>query len=313
MLYSEANTEDQTNNRLSSTLFQQQLLLDTPARIQHLHGRCNISDPTAPIAPNPNPQSAIDPMRITVTRNSDTSITLADFRLSNASLFQLPAGDVGVGFGIEYREEDFVEDRDPRSDGTIQFTDAITQQLVNVSDMVGSSASPDSTGKRDVTSAYIEFIVPLLSDVTGAQSLDVQLAARYEDFSDVGSVTKPRIAVSWYPIGHALQFRAAYSEGFRAPNLVQIHQGALSVVNTRSDPALADPVTGDVPSYQIQEIREGNRELKPEESENLSIGMVVTPVRWPAVHAGLLAHRTGRRRRYLRRPESHVARRRVTR
>ena len=32
-----------------------------------------------------------------------------------------------------------------------------------------------------------------------------------------------------------------------------------------------------MPSYQIQEIREGNRELQPEESENLSIGMVVIP------------------------------------
>ena len=274
-LHSEAETEDITNNRLSSTLFQQQLLLDTPDAYNVFTGG-DIDDPTAPNAPNPNAQAAIDPMRISVRRKSETSISLIDFKLSNGSLFRMPAGDAGFGFGIEYREEDFTEDRDPRSDGSISFTDAITGELVNVSDMVGSSASPDSTGKRDVTSAYVEFLLPLLSDLPGAHSLDLQVAARYEDFSDVGSVTKPRIAASWYPI-EALQFRAAYSEGFRAPNLVQIHQGALSVVNTRSDPALADPVTGDVPSYQIQEIREGNRELQPEESENISIGMVVIP------------------------------------
>lgn len=272
VLYSEADTEDRTNNRLSSTLFQQQLLLDTPDAYNVFTGG-DINNVTAPVAPNPNPQSAIDPMRITVNRNSETSITLADFKVSNPALFSLPGGEAGIGLGIEFREEDFTEDRDPRSDGTISFTDAITGELVNVSDMVGSSASPDATGSRDVTSAYVEFLLPLLADLPAVQSLDMQLAARYEDFSDVGSITKPRVAVSWFPI-QSLQIRAAYSEGFRAPNLVQIHQGALSVVNTRLDPALTDPVTGDVPSYQIQEIRVGNADLEPEESENRSIGLV---------------------------------------
>jgi len=33
-------------------------------------------------------------------------------------------------------------------------------------------------------------------NVSLVQSLDVQLAARYENFSDVGDVLKPKIAVS---------------------------------------------------------------------------------------------------------------------
>ena len=275
VLYSEAETEDVSNDRLSSTLFQQQLLLDTPDAYNVFTGG-DITDPTAPNNPNPNPQSAIDPMQISVTRNSRTSLTLVDFKMSNGALFEMPAGSAGIGLGLEYREEDFVEDRDPRSDGSISFTDAITGQLVNVSDMVGSSASPDARGERRVTSAYVELLLPLLSDAPLARSLDLQLAARHENFSDVGDITRPRIVASWYPID-SLQVRASYSEGFRAPNLVQIHQGALSVVNTRSDPALADPVTGAIPSYQIQEIRIGNRQLEPEESENTSFGFVLTP------------------------------------
>ena len=274
-LYSEAETHDQSRSRMSSTLFQQSLLMDTSDAYNVFTG-ADINDPTAPFNPNPNPQSAIDPFLITVDRISDTSLALVDFKLSNASLFELPAGDVGIGIGLEYRREDFTENRDPRSDGTISFTDAITGELVNVSDMVGSSASPDSSGSRNVSSAYVEFIVPILSDLPAARSLDMQIAARYENFSDVGSITKPRIALSWYPIDQ-LQFRAAYSEGFRAPNLVQIHQGSVSVVNTRSDPALEDPVTGDVPSYQVQEVRAGNRDLLPEESENSTIGVVWLP------------------------------------
>ncbi len=275
ILYSEAETNDSSDNRISSTLFQESLLLDTPNAYNIFTGS-DVTDPSAPFNANPNSQDVIDPFLITVNRDSTTSLALVDFKISNPAILDIWAGSIGFGAGIEYREEDYVEDRDPRSDGTINFTDAITGNLVNRSDMMGSSESPDHSGERDVASAYVEFLIPLLSDITLARSFDMQLAARYEDFSDVGSITKPRIALSWYPIDQ-LQFRAAYSEGFRAPNLVQIHQGATSVVNTRSDPALIDPDTGVIPSYGIQETRSGNKDLKPEETENRSIGMVITP------------------------------------
>lgn len=275
IVYSEAKTKDHTENRVSTSLFQQSLLLDTPEAYNLFTGG-DINNPSNPMDPTLNPQSVIDPFLIDVDRISKTSLTLADFKLSNANLFSLPAGDVAIGAGIEWREEDFDENRDPRSDGTISFTDAVTGELVNVSDIMGSSASPDADGSRRVWSAYAEFLVPLLRDAPLVRSLDAQLAVRFEDFSDVGSVTKPKIALSWYPF-EQFQIRAAYSEGFRAPNLVQIHQGQLSVVNTRSDPARRDPITGDIPSGQVQEIREGNRELEPEESENFTFGFVYTP------------------------------------
>ena len=271
-----AETHDHTDSRISSTLFQQSLLLDTPDAYNVFTGG-DVNDPHSPATPNPNPQSAIDPFLIAVDRKSETSLKLFDFKISQPALFELPAGDVGIGLGIEWREEEVTEDRDPRSDGTISFTDAITGNLVNVSDMLGSSRSPDARGQRSVTSMYAEFLVPLLSDAPLAKSLDLQLAGRYENFSGLGSVTKPRIAASWYPIDQ-LQFRAAYSEGFRAPNLVQIYQGATSVVNSYDDPARIDPVTGQPENYQVQEIRSGNQALQPEESENTSFGIVVTPV-----------------------------------
>ena len=62
--------------------------------------------------------------------------------------------------GIEWREEDFTEDRDPRSDGSVQFIDQVTGEWLNLSDIVGSSASPDASGSRHVTSLFAEFLVP---------------------------------------------------------------------------------------------------------------------------------------------------------
>ena len=46
-----------------------------------------------------------------------------DFKISNSSFMTLPAGDVGLLLGFEFREEEVIDDRDPRLDGTITYTD----------------------------------------------------------------------------------------------------------------------------------------------------------------------------------------------
>ena len=267
-VYSQAETVDTTNNRISSTLFQQALLSDQ-ADAYNIFNGLDFNDPASPFDPTPNPRASIDPFIISVTRASETSLTLLDFKVSNPSIFDLPAGSVGLAAGIEWRREDFDENRDPRSDGTISFTDLVTGELLNVSDIVGSSASPDASGDRDITSLFAEFLIPVLRDQPLAQSVDLQLAARYEDFSDVGSVTKPKFALSWYPVDW-LQVRGAFSKGFRAPNLTQTNIPAVTVVNTVND-RVTDTSVG------VEERRQGNPDLQPEESENLTYGVVITP------------------------------------
>lgn len=268
-VYSEAETNDQTNNRVSHTLFQRALMSDQSDAYNLFNG-LDLDDPASPFDPTPNPRASIDPFMITVNRDSETSLMLADFKISNPALFSTAAGDAGIALGVEWREEDFDENRDQRSDGTIQFTDLVTGELLNGSDIVGSSASPDASGSRRVTSAFVELVVPLLRDKPFAQSLDIQIAGRYENFSDVGSVSKPKLALSWYPLAW-LQIRAAYSEGFRAPNLTQTNIPAITVVNT-----VNDPVTGI--STGVEERRQGNPDLQPEETENLTFGFVITPL-----------------------------------
>ena len=50
--------------------------------------------------------------------------------------------------------------------------------------------------------------------------LDVQLAGRYEHYSDFGDVAKPKIAMAW-DLVEGVRVRGSYCEGFRAPNLEQ--------------------------------------------------------------------------------------------
>lgn len=284
-LYSEASTDDSTANRVSSTLFQQALARSTPDAYNPFNGG-SLGDPSNGDA-TPNPQSVIDGITIDVFRRSKTSLALADFKVSTPGLFDLWAGRVGLAAGIEARRESFADNRDPRLDGTITYTDMVTG-IVNDSDVLGSSATLDSSGNREVLSAFAEAAIPLVSPemgVTFMHSLDVQLAGRYEHYSDVGDIFRPKIAASWY-LAEPVQLRGSYSKGFKAPNLPQVFERGLERQNTRQDfvKCEADLRANRIASFgacarsqPVVSSRSGNENLKPEKSENLSAGLTFDP------------------------------------
>ncbi len=199
----------------------------------------------------------------------------------------MPAGHLGLAFGAEWRLESFRDDRDPRLDGTITYTDSVTGERSD-SDVMGSSPTSDTSGHRHVISAYAEVAVPLVSpemDVPLVRSLDLQLAGRYEDYSDVGDVLKPKVALGWQ-MTDWLMWRAAWSEGFRAPNLPQVFERGVERVNTRSDYVRceADLRAGRIADFdscsslqQVPSSRSGSSDLKPEDVENFSAGFVLSP------------------------------------
>ena len=286
LLHSEAETTDRTN-RVSNTLFQQAIARTTADAYNPFAGG-NVTDTNAPGTFNNQNQATIDSFIVPVSRIGETSLTLADYKLSNGSLYELPAGGLGIAIGVEYRHEEFTDDRDDRLDGTIVFTDIVTGNVIP-SDVMGSSPSPDTDGDRDVFSAFAELAVPIISEdmnIPLVYSLDAQLAIRAEDYSDVGSVAKPKIALSWYPHPD-FQVRAAYSQGFRAPNLEQINATGIRRVNGgREDwilcqaTAQANNTTfdvGDCDGNSVESVRSGGPDLQPEENDNISIGLVYEP------------------------------------
>jgi outer membrane receptor protein involved in Fe transport len=284
LLHSEAETTDLTT-RVSNTLFQQ-AINGTTADAYNIFAGGDVNDTNAP--GTFNNQAIIDSFLVPVSRIGETSLTLADFKLSSGSIFELPAGSVGIALGAEYRREEFTDDRDARLDGTIVFTDSVTGNVIP-SDVMGSSPTPDTDGDRDVFSAFAELAVPLVSEdmnIPLVHSLDAQLAVRAEDYSDVGSVAKPKIALSWYPHPD-FQVRAAYSQGFRAPNLEQINATGIRRVNGgREDWILCEAVarangttfdTGNCDGNSVESVRSGGPDLQPEENDNISIGLVYQP------------------------------------
>ncbi|MDE0272605.1 MAG: TonB-dependent receptor [Gammaproteobacteria bacterium] len=286
LVYSEAEVDDTASNRISTPLFQAQINRDTPDAYNIFTG-VNPADPTSIIDATPNPRSSIDPFIVSASRKAETTLTLVDFKLSNANLFELPAGNVALALGVEYRQEELDEDNSAIFDGSMPFIDPLDPglapgEITNASSLEGSSVRPDVAADRQVFSAFAEAIIPLISDVPGIHSLDAQVAVRYENFDDVGTITRPKFALSWYPI-EQIQFRAAFSQGFRAPNLIQLNSPGTSITTSVQDFAEGIALgTGDINSgpangnYILETA--GNQDLDPEKSDNFNIGVVFTPI-----------------------------------
>jgi outer membrane receptor protein involved in Fe transport len=285
LLYSEAEAEDRSPN-INMTALQQQLALSTPDAYNPFSGGC-VATPTHSDC-SPSSQAAIDAIVFDLVRKSRTTLTMADFKMSRADLFALPAGDVGIAFGAEARRETQEDDRDANLDGTYTFTDMVTGET-NLSNVAAVSPNPDTRGSRNVGSAYVEFAVPLVSADMGiplVHRLDMQLAGRYEHYSDFGSVAKPKVALAW-DVVEGVRLRGSYSEGFRAPNLEQTNATQYSRLASGVDHIRceADLRAGRIASFSAcgqntagaSLLVAGNPDLEPEESTNTSYGVVFQP------------------------------------
>jgi iron complex outermembrane receptor protein len=269
--YSEATARDEEFNRISKTLLQDQISLSTPDAFNPFGG------------PNVNSASVLEAVRVSSVRYGESSLLTWDAKATRDDLFSLPGGDVGIAVGIDYRSEEISEDSDPRLDGTIQFTNGA---IPDESDLVGVSATRDFSGDRDVWSAFTELSIPIVGEgnrVPGIYALDLQLAARFEDSSDFGDTFNPKISGHWF-LTPGLSIRAAYGEGFRAPNLVQINQGTITRRNQGDADPYREDVVGtpnDVGDTYRPSIREGNPDLEAEESESRVLGVIFQPEEGP--------------------------------
>lgn len=273
-----------------SSALQQSLALSTPDAYNPFNGGCSATPSFGDCTPSS--AVAIDAIGFQLDRRSKTTLAMADFRASRSKLFQLPAGNVGMAVGVELRKETQRDNRDSAVDGSEPFIDAISGQVFQ-SDAAAVSDNPDTYGKRTVVAGYIELAVPVVSEdmnIPLVRQFDLQLAGRYEHYSDFGSVARPKIAAAW-DVFDGLRFRGSYSKGFRAPNLEQVNAVEYARLSTTQDfvrceaDLRADRITsfagcGNNVGYSRRV--SGNPDLQPEKSTNYNLGVVVEPKFLPA-------------------------------
>lgn len=210
-----------------------------------------------------------------IYRNNTTELYMVDFKMSNPSVYSLPAGDVGMLVGAEIRKETMDDARDPNIDGTIVYStvpEANNQATFPyISNISNSSPSPNTYGERTVTSLFVEMQVPL------ATNLESQLAVRGENADDYGSNVVGKIAMGYTP-NDWIKIRGSRSTSHRAPNLITVNEGMVVRNNVLTDYLYtkANGPIGD--EYSIQRVAKGNENLESEESTNTNLGIVLTPV-----------------------------------
>ena len=294
LLYSEAESVD-LSNAINMTALQRSLALSTPAAYNPFSGGCSATPSVGDCSPAP--QGTIDAISFRLRRESRTTLLLGDFKLSNPNLIAVPAGGIGVAVGIEGRRETQEDQRDPNLNGTLTFTDLVTGE-VNLSNVAAVSPTPSSRGSREVFSAFGEIALPVVSPEMGiplVRRIDMQIAGRYEHYSDFGSVAKPKVAIAW-DLFDGLRLRASASQGFRAPNLEQVNTTRYSRLGSNTDyyrceaDLRARRITsfaacGRAISYQIAVA--GNQDLESENSTNWTFGTVIQPKFWPSEYGRL--------------------------
>jgi iron complex outermembrane receptor protein len=226
-----------------------------------------------------------------------TNQTIKDFSLKiDGSLFDLPGGSVKGAVGGEY----------------LRYT--IYEQVVRPNNTGPSSL--DSQGLtydwgRNIKSAYAEILVPVFgsgNSLPGLRRLDVNVSGRYDDYSDVGSTSNPKFALTWDPVS-GLSVRGNYARSFTAPALtstgangVTAESGYLTasaangVVANLQIPntfpgaiglpgcTAATPVcTINTPTVTGMSVTGPNQKLKPETGKTWSVGLDLLPVDIPGL------------------------------
>jgi iron complex outermembrane recepter protein len=148
------------------------------------------------------------------------------------NLFALPAGDVGIAVGAEYRKEKSVDD-----------FDILTNTGGNTNNI-----QPDVIGQFDVFEVYGEAKVPILADKPFFNYLGLTGAARYADYSTIGGAFSWNIGAEWAPV-EGVRFRAAYANANRAPNINELFSAPAETFAAVNDPCDGTTATNNVGGF----------------------------------------------------------------
>jgi iron complex outermembrane receptor protein len=214
----------------------------------------------------------------------DQTIIEAQF---TGNLFELPAGTLAAATGLSYR-------RDKIDDTPGEFS-------INRNSW-GRLTAGRTVGDDSLWEAYAELEVPLLRGITAIKDLTLNLSGRYSDYDSVGDATTYKVGLNWV-LNDWVRVRSTYGTSFRAPALYELFlEDQTSFLSQQAiDPCIrwGDPDTpapeviarncaaaGIPPNFAggstsaLITTGGGLGRLRPEDSDSLSVGLVLTPPDW---------------------------------
>jgi len=207
----------------------------------------------------------------------------------------LPQADEGiqVAFGAEYRAESL---------------NATPDEVYSQGLRAGSGGrTPPVDGNFNVAEFFAEAVVPLVQNTSMAEDISLELAYRYSEYNRSGGANTYKIAGTW-AVNSGVKFRVGYNRAVRAPNLLELFRPQGFGLGGSEDICANDPATGVPtataaqcantgvsaaqygniianPAQQYNTLGGGNPNLNPEVADTYTIGVVLTPERFPGLSA----------------------------
>ena len=191
--------------------------------------------------------------------NSDINHDIENQDVAAASMqgvlpWGLPAGNVAVAFGGEYRRE----------------AGHLTAAPISAAAGYSNGNATPFAGSYNVKEGFLELNAPLLKN-DFVQTLDATMAGRMTDYSTSGLVETWKLGLN-SQVNDDIRLRTTWSFDIRAPSINELFSTGSSTFH-----ALPDPFNGGVSTPNVHEVTGGNPNLQPEASTTVSGGIVLTP------------------------------------
>ncbi|GAA0614211.1 TonB-dependent receptor [Brevundimonas kwangchunensis] len=223
-------------------------------------------------------------------------------------LFTLPAGEVRFAYGLQYREDTFAF----RPDASLAQTNPIVTRpdggTTGGSEIAGFNPSQALVGATNSTEAFLELLVPVVSDLPFIQQLDLNLGYRAANFDTVGLTSSYKAEIDWLVVD-GLRIRSGVQRAVRAPSIGELYApagttfgaiGSPTATGLGGDPCdrrssyrtgpnaaqvtalcTAQAAAAGAPGYsytnaQVSGIASGNPDLTEETADSFTIGAVLS-------------------------------------
>lgn len=183
---------------------------------------------------------------------------------------ELPNGKLSFAVGASHTRE------------TLKSTpDAVSQPIapgLSIAGWLNTESLSPFEAARAFTSVYGELRAPIIGprqDITGLHELAVDLAGRYDNYTQIGHSAVPEASLHYEPIDERFTLRASIGRSFGAPELAEL---------------FGPPISGPIPPFTYQGyygntassagfsgISGGNPSLQPFKANIWSTGFVLAP------------------------------------
>ncbi len=192
-------------------------------------------------------QDAINFITTTTTSVSELEQLVFDviFTGDTGAFLELPGGPIGFAAGFEFREEVSRSTFDPLALGIIPVTTDFANAGDQIGDITGlvqnslvfdpATQLANSGGEFTVYDLFGEVRLPILSGVPFAETLELSGAARYSNYTTVGSAFTWNVGGLYAPTRDIL-FRGTYAVAVRAPNISELFSPAQGAFFRPFDP-----------------------------------------------------------------------------